>query len=319
MIERFLAPWLLTGIFTGVWPIDAALYTTPVADMISVASLLPVADTVPVRPERTGALPPVKRVLENYTFPASADSVALYDVATGELLYGKNIGDARPIGSITKLMTGLVFIDVYTGSLNDAAVLLEEDRTYGGRFYLPFSTSLTVDDLLTAALVGSDNSATTALVRLSGLSREDFVRRMNERAQVMGLRGTVFADWTGLDAGNIATANDVAVMLRVAFATPTLRERMQLPEAVLTLGAITYTIPSTNELMGTFVAGEGVVAGGKTGYIPEAGYCLTARVMRGETGIDVVVLSSRTKEGRFTDLATGVAWAYETFAWPTYD
>jgi D-alanyl-D-alanine endopeptidase (penicillin-binding protein 7) len=319
MIERFFAPWILAGLFTGVWPIDAALYTSPTPDMVSVASLLPRAKTVPLPAENAAFLPPIKRVLQNYTFPASADSVALYDAATGELLYGKNIGDSRPIGSITKLMTGLVFLDVYAGDLADSVMLLEEDRTYGGRFYLPFAVPLSVGDVLAAALVGSDNSATTALVRISGLSREAFVARMNERAVAMGLRGTFFADWTGLAAQNVATANDVALLLRTALATPALGERMQLVEAVVSVGGVAYTIPSTNELMGTLVAGEGKVIGGKTGYIPEAGYCVTARVMSDGAGIDAVVLSARTQEGRFTDLATGIAWAYETFTWPTYE
>jgi D-alanyl-D-alanine endopeptidase (penicillin-binding protein 7) len=319
MIERFLAPWLLTGIFTGLVPVDAALYAPGPNDFLAISKLLPISATVSHDFLENQVMPPKKRVLQNYTFEATADSLVMIDVASGRLIYGKNIDDQRPIGSITKLMTALVFLEGQP-DLEAAEAILEVDRTYGGRFYLPFSTNLKVADILSAALVGSDNSATTTLVRISGKTEEEFVEAMNERSLALGLTHTSFEDWTGLSPNNQSTARDVARLLGIALEQPEIASRVRLPEVSIAYEGGVVTIPSTNELVGTVVGERGEVVGGKTGYIPEAGYCVTARVMRGEReGVDVVVLSSTSREGRFVDLERAISWAHETFEWPTYE
>ena len=59
------------------------------------------------------------------------------------------------------------------------------------------------------------------------------------------------------------------------------------------------------------------MVGGKTGFLPEAGYCLGSLVSEnGGHELIVVVLGSETKEGRFQDVKALAAWAYKVFKWP---
>jgi D-alanyl-D-alanine endopeptidase (penicillin-binding protein 7) len=71
------------------------------------------------------------------------------------------------------------------------------------------------------ALVASDNAAIISLVNLTGLTEEQFVDKMNQRAVSMGLVETVFNDPTGLSTGNVSTAAEVAVFARQAFCSQT--------------------------------------------------------------------------------------------------
>jgi D-alanyl-D-alanine carboxypeptidase len=58
------------------------------------------------------------------------------------------------------------------------------------------------------------------------------------------------------------------------------------------------------------------ILGGKTGFLPEAGYCLGSIFSHDGAGeVIVVVLGSETKEGRFQDVKSLAVWAYQTFDW----
>ena len=76
--------------------------------------------------------------------------------------------------------------------LGAAASVLNEDYRPGGRVYLAANDPVTVADLLHASLVGSDNTATMSLVRISRMSEVDFVSQMNTRAAELGMMATVF-------------------------------------------------------------------------------------------------------------------------------
>ena len=59
------------------------------------------------------------------------------------------------------------------------------------------------------------------------------------------------------------------------------------------------------------------IVGGKTGFLPEAGYCLGSLISENNGHeIIVVVLGSETKDGRFQDVKALAAWAYKVFDWP---
>jgi D-alanyl-D-alanine carboxypeptidase len=178
---------------------------------------------------------------------------------------------------------------------------------------------VTVGDLLRASLVGSDNSATAALVRLSGLSEGDFVGRMNEMAADIGMRATTFYDPTGLSADNRSVASDIARLIDEALKVDVVREATQLPYASFQgASGRAYAVETTDDLLNSFLnAPPYKIVGGKTGYLPEAGYCLGSLVSEnGGHEIIVVVLGSETITGRFQDVKALAAWAYKAFEWP---
>ena len=271
----------------------------------------------------TGALPvadqrgPKKVNEQSLGVVTSAPSVLIRDVETGMELMARQDREVRPIASITKLMTALVLLDDYEWGWYDDATVLRSDVTEGGRWYYRFGDELTMDDLFTTMLVASGNNETLALVREVGVSQEEFVSKMNAKAQEMDLRDTRFADPIGLSAGNVSTAADVRVLLYEALSREPISSRVRADhvETESKLGN-SYNIESTNELFDSFLNRAPYdVIGGKTGSTDEAGYCLATRVERSGHLVDVVVLGATHPDARFDDVEDLVSWAFDVYAW----
>lgn len=273
------------------------------------------AHRLPPTPDRSVA--PMKLVSASMGVVTSARSAIVVDRASREVLFEKNVIEPRAIGSITKLMTAYVFLQGHP-DLDAPATLTQEDVRYGAEIHLSVGETVTVRDLLKASLVGSDNSSTAALARLSGMSMGDFIARMNEIAAEFGMQATTFDDVTGLSSKNVSVVTDLAIMFDRILQDEIVAEITQLSSVVITgTSGRTYFVESTDELLGTFVDQAPYdIIGGKTGYLPEAGYCL-GTIFSHENGgeVIVVVLGSETKEGRFQDVKSLAVWAYKTFGW----
>ena len=115
------------------------------------------------------------------------------DAATGRVLFQKNPERVYPIASLTKLITVMVLLD--TDPAWDRIVeIVPEDVKNSSRSRIRPREEITVRDLIHASLMSSDNVATKALARTCGLSREEFVHRMNLKADSLGLTGTRFVE-----------------------------------------------------------------------------------------------------------------------------
>ncbi len=77
-------------------------------------------------------------------------------------------------------------------------------------------------------------------------------------------------------------------------------------------------IASTNLLLTSALgANDYEVTGGKTGFIPQAGYCLATTVEYEGNEVVIVVLGAEKIEDRFTDASSLAVWAFDTFVWPS--
>src|SRR5947199_184678 len=148
-----------------------------------------------------------------------AKAALVVDATSNKILFQKNPEQLYPIASLTKLMTALVYFQ--TNPQFDSVVeIAPEDVRHSSRSHIRPREEITVRDLLHASLMASDNVATKALVRSCGLPREEFVRRMNALADSLSLTGTHFVEPTGLDEQNVATAQAIATLLRIAASNP---------------------------------------------------------------------------------------------------
>ncbi len=261
---------------------------------------------------------PIKLDKTSMGVVTSAVSAIVIDRRTGNVLFEKNSDVSRSIGSISKLMAAMVFLQGKPNLAAPAAIEADDVRQ-GGMQHLAIGDQVSMRDLLKAALIGSDNTAIAALVRLSGLSTSDFVARMNETSADMGLNATTFVDPAGLSADNRSVAPDLAKMVDEAMKQEEIRSITELAEADITgASGRTYKVESTNELLKSFLNQPPYrIIGGKTGFLPEAGYCFGSVFSdAGEHQIIVVVLGSDSKQGRFQDAKALAAWAYKVFAWP---
>lgn len=279
--------------------------------------LLAAYDRVDARLPISQDMAPTKVNVNSLGVVTQARSAIVVDRRSKEVLFEKNIYEPRAIGSITKLMTAFVFMSE-NPNMSVLATIEPNDVRLGATLHLPIGETFTIRQLLEASLVGSDNTATAAIARLSGLKEGDFVARMNEAAAGMGMQNTTFDDTTGLSSKNRSVVMDIALMLDNVLANEIIREiTQQRLVSIVGSSGHTYTIKSTDELLGSFVnEAPFSIVGAKTGFLPEAGYCLGTIFSRNGAGeVIVVVLGSESKEGRFQDVKSLAVWAYETFAW----
>jgi D-alanyl-D-alanine endopeptidase (penicillin-binding protein 7) len=228
------------------------------------------------------------------------------DEQTGRVLFQKNQERVMPIASLTKLVTAMVLLDT-DPDWDRTIEILPEDVKNSSRTRIVSREEMTIRDLIHAALMSSDNVATKALARTCGLTREEFVGRMNQKADSMGLTGTHFVEPTGLSEQNVATAEGCARLLRAAAANPIVSAIMQKQSYSFRSNRKAHNLVSTNRLLHS----KWRVTAGKTGYITESGYCLVTSV-EAPTGSDItaVVLGAPSNALRFAEARRILDWTF---------
>ncbi len=261
---------------------------------------------------------PTKKDQDSFGIVTTARSVIVVDDASGMVLYAKKPDNLRSIGSVTKLMAVLVFLESEPDLSRIVTLDPSKDLVIGGRQYVGFFEEITLEQVLAASIVGSDNSATKALVRFAGLSDENFVSRMNEKARELGMNQTTFTDPTGIDPANMSTARDLVLLLDTVEQFKIVKEYST--KKTITIqhqGGRSVTINNTNKLLDTFVnEGSYRVLGGKTGFLPQARYVLASSVEYDGDLIHVIVLGADTIEDRVQEVKGLSEWAFRVFEWP---
>jgi len=212
----------------------------------------------------------------------------------GQRLYGKNTYQVKPIASITKLMTAMVVLDA-GAAMNTAITIVDQDRdrVRNSRSRLRIGeATLSRREMLTVALMSSDNRAAAALARTTfpgGTPR--FVDAMNRKAQTLGMSDTWFADATGLDNRNRSTAEDLVKMIRAAAEYRLIREATTRGELSVYpfAGAGPLEYRNTNPLVRN---PNWHVELSKTGFINESGHCLVMQTRIGGRRLYVVLLDA---------------------------
>jgi len=244
----------------------------------------------------------------------AARSAAAVDCETGNAIFEQSAGEKWPIASITKLMTALVFLD-YNPGWDTVYEMKREDRREGGRIYLYYGEKIKVKDIFYASLVASDNTATIALISSAGMSEEKFVEKMNERAAMLGMSNTKFVDATGL-RGNESTAEEIAKFAAIALRDENIRQATLTGEyRFKTMDGKAKIIPSTDQLLKEKMEGDLEIAGGKTGFTEEAGYCFAGRFKKDGHELVTVILGAPTNEARFSETGNLAKWIFENFKW----
>ncbi len=146
----------------------------------------------------------------------TAKAAVLMNAETGKIIYSVNENQQLPEASITKIMTMLlVFEALDEGKLNmeESVTCSEYAASMGGsQIWLEPGETMTVHELIKAALVGSANDACVALGEHIAGSNEAFVSMMNARAEELGMTDTFYCNCTGLDAdGHVTSARDIAI------------------------------------------------------------------------------------------------------------
>lgn len=233
----------------------------------------------------------------------SAAALLVYDVDADGILYARAMDEARPVASLTKLMTALLVLEA--GNLDAQVTIADDDLIGGAAMGLIAGDTLTVEELLWGLLVPSGNDAAMALARHTAGSADEFTAQMNARADELGLTASAFRNPHGLDeSGHVSSAQDLLTLTRLAQEFPLFRTITAT--AATTVGG--YKLENTNELLTTYAGTTGV----KTGTTDLAGQCLIAEITRDGHPLIIEVLGSRN---RYEDVRRLHAYYQANYVW----
>lgn len=238
--------------------------------------------------------------------PISTDSrsVAVIDAETGESIYEKGADIARPMASITKVMTAMVVLDAGL-DMREEITLDPEDFVGPKRASsnLKSGDRLNRAEMLLMALMKSENPAAKSLARNYPGGYSAFMRAMNRKAQDLGMTTAFFGDPTGLDKRNVASSNDLVKMVRAAGNYDVIRrfsttKSYDFYVSNYSSGNRTYKANNTSSLVrdGSYPIGIS-----KTGFINEAGRCVVMETRVNNRPAIIVILGANSSATRWGD------------------
>jgi D-alanyl-D-alanine carboxypeptidase (penicillin-binding protein 5/6) len=227
----------------------------------------------------------------------AAQAYVIADAQTGYILEEQEPRKKLQVGSLTKIATASVVLDwaeAKSGDLNRAVIIPQEafvGITENNIGFQP-GDSITLRDLLYAALVQSDNIAAYTLAHHvgsqlglfmpSGVSAkltpvDSFVAQMNALAKQLKMERTRFVNPHGIDYKvkplPYSTAEDMARLTRYAMNKASFRFYVSQKERQISFDRaghrLSYMLRNTNELLGKMG-----IDGVKTGLSSRAGQCL---------------------------------------------
>lgn len=236
----------------------------------------------------------------------TGEGAILIDGETGQILYEKNPHMKLYPASTTKIMTGILAIEL--GDLSDV-ITIDEDiikRTEGTHIALDYDEQMSLKNLVHALLIDSANDAAAAIAKHISGSVDEFATLMNEKAKEVGALNTHFTNPSGLpDENHVTTAYDLAMIAKYAMKNDTFSNIVKM---------YNYTIPPTNKKNESRyitshnkllysnkkieVDGKVVpikyewVDGVKNGYTQVAQQCLVSSATKGNRKLICVVLKS---------------------------
>jgi D-alanyl-D-alanine endopeptidase (penicillin-binding protein 7) len=172
------------------------------------------------------------------------------------------------------------------------------DRLRNSSSRLRPGTTLSRRELLQLSLMSSENRATSALSRYYPGGKPACVIAMNMKARLLGMKRSGFADPTGLDGNNMATAEDLARMVKAADNYALIK---QITTTSSYLVDAAHRAPmefrNTNALVKNQDSNDWRIGLSKTGYINEAGHCLVMQAQIVNRAMIIVLLNA---QGRYS-------------------
>jgi D-alanyl-D-alanine endopeptidase (penicillin-binding protein 7) len=247
-----------------------------------------------------------------------SESAIVLDAKHGNVIYGKNADEIRPIASITKLMTAMVVLDAELPLTEKITIRSADvDRIKNTRSRLSLGAKLTREELLLLALMSSDNRAAAALGRTYPGGKEIFVKAMNNKAFELGMGNSFFVESTGLSSRNVSTARDLAKLVEAAHGyklirkcTTTAVHAIKLPHRKQSL-----MYKNSNSLVRR---GAWDIDVSKTGFLRAAGRCLVMHAQILRKPVIIVLLDSWGKNTRIGDANRIKKWMEKSNRFKTH-
>lgn len=242
-------------------------------------------------------------------------SAVLMEASTGKLLFEQNPDEALPPASVTKIMTLLLVME----AIEDGSISYEDTVTAsahacsmgGSQIYLKEGERMTVRDLIKSVVIASANDAAVALAEHVDGTEEAFVRRMNQRAQELGMLQTNFENTNGLDdtaTRHVTSARDIALMSQALLRHDTITEFSTVWMDTIRDG--TFGLTNTNRLIRFYRGATGL----KTGSTAKAGFCISATAERDGMELICVIMGAPSRDVRNAAAVSLLDWGFSNFS-----
>lgn len=230
----------------------------------------------------------------------------LYDAVNRKIVWQKNLQNAYPIASLTKMMVALLAVeDVKAGiyTWEDLVTWKRQIVIGRGKHRRTSYTdvSYTLRDVFKAAMIASNNECSEQLARFLGNGDlPAAINRMNARARELGMMNTQYGNPTGLPASSWMNDNSSTPMDQLFLALELLKYQEAVDIAAMGYASIdngrSQSIIRNHNRLTIDYSGE--VDGLKTGYTKRAGFCLVATTAKCEHRLISVVFGCRAPQIR---------------------
>ncbi len=228
-------------------------------------------------------------------------AACLIEQNSGLIIYDYNMHEKLRPASVTKIMSLLLIMEALdTGKiqLTDKIPCTEDAAKMGGsQIWLDVRETLTVEEMLKAICVVSANDCVVAMADYLEGSQDAFVKKMNQKAQELGMNDTAFKNCHGIDEdGHLTSAYDIAIMSRELLMNhPSITKYTTIWMDSLRDGK--SSLVNTNKLVRNYNGCTGL----KTGSTSIALYNLSASATRNNLSLIAVVLKAPTPAIRFSN------------------
>ena len=218
------------------------------------------------------------------------------DAATGEIIYGHDIDEARYPASLTKVMTlYILFQEIQANRLrfdSHMKVSRKAAAQQPSKLGLRAGSTITVRDAMYALITKSANDASMVVAEHISGSQEAFADRMTKTARALGMTKTRFTNPNGLpDRRQVTTARDMATLgLRIQRDFP--RYYKFFSTRRFKYGKRRYG--NHNRLLGRVKGVDGI----KTGYTRASGFNLLSSMEVNNRRLVAVVLGGKSGRSR---------------------
>ena len=250
-------------------------------------------------------------------FETPAKAAYVLDQTTGTVLLAKNVDQALPPASMSKLMTlYMAFEAIREGRLarDERLLVSQHAMNYGGStLFLRAGERVKVDDLLRGIIVLSGNDACAVIAEaLSPNGTEaEFARHMTQRAKQLGMQNSSFANSNGWpDPNQRMSMRDLGIITdRIITEFPEFYSMFSEKEFVFDENE-SQNRYNRNPLLGLGLGADGL----KTGHTKEAGYGLVGSAKQGDRRIIFVLSGLNSAKERAEQSEAIVNWSFRQFA-----
>lgn len=241
-------------------------------------------------------------------------SACLIEQNSGLIIYDYNMHEKLRPASVTKIMSLLLIMEALDSGkiqLTDKIPCTEDAAKMGGsQIWLDVRETLTVEEMLKAICVVSANDCVVAMADYLEGSQDAFVKKMNQKAQELGMNDTTFKNCHGIDEdGHLTSAYDIAIMSRELLMNhPSITKYTTIWMDSLRDGK--SSLVNTNKLVRNYNGCTGL----KTGSTSIALYNLSASATRNNLSLIAVVLKAPTPAIRFSNAQKLLDYGFSNYS-----